>query len=60
MFVCFAYMIKTHEPLGQFDPNFLENSVGPWVRWVGPLLYRKKAQIVCYDQARVNGGSNYE
>ena len=30
------------------------------LNWVGLLLCGKIAKIVIYDQARVNGGSNYE
>ena len=27
---------------------------------LGPLLYKSIAKLLIYDQARVNGGSNYE
>ena len=28
--------------------------------WLGPLLYGEIAKLEIYNQARVNGGSNYE
>ena len=31
-----------------------------FLSWVGRLLFGKIIKIVIYDQARVNGGSNYE
>ena len=45
-----------------FDKGTRENhgNVFSWVNLVGRLSKRKIGKIVNYDQARGNGGSNYE
>ena len=66
MFVC---PIKTHELLDRFASHFLWSLGDPWecsklnfkiLSWVGRLLYAHIAKSVVYDQARVNGRSNYK
>ena len=66
LFVC---PIITHESLDWFASNFdweTRENHGNVVSLVldamlsGSTLKRKIAKIVIYDQARVNGGSNYK
>ena len=53
-------MIITQEPFDRFASNFDQETQRNHGMFSGSTFIGKKTKLVIYDQARVNGCSNYE